>query len=267
VYRVPDDEDQRGIARRREELVLARMAAERAVRPDGWWFSHTSAALLWGCWTWQLADEVHTTQLSRPDVPAWDRTIRRHWTRLPERDRTMLDGVPVTSLERTAVDCARALRPDQAVVIVDSALRLGADPAVIATILEECAGKRGVRAARYVVALADGVVESGGESLLRWVIHRTGLPVPRASILVQTWSGPRWVDLGWEHLKLGFEFDGAVKYDGTFGDPRRALLAEKSRHDALVEEGWRLIRVTWDDLLHPERLIARVRAVLPHRGR
>jgi len=250
-----------GVALERERRVLERIAAELESRTSAFWFSHTSAALLWGCWTWRLADEVHTVQLTPPDVPGFDRSLRRHWSKdLPERDRATLAGVPVTSLARTAVDCARLLRPEQAVVVVDSALRMGAASDELARILGEHAGRRGVRSARRVLQVADGRVESPGESLVRWFIVEAGMPRPVAAVPVDTWSGRRWVDLGWPELKIGLEFDGALKYDGTFGDGVQALVAEKTRHDALVEAGWILIRVTWDDLLHPERLAARVRA-------
>ena len=66
---------------------------------------------------------------------------------------------------------------------------------------------------------------------------------------------------------MAVEFDGAVKYSGgEYGDPRGRLLAEKARHDALVEAGWLVLRVTWDDLSDPDLLLGRIRAALARRA-
>ncbi|HWK92269.1 MAG TPA: hypothetical protein VNR17_08375 [Luteimicrobium sp.] len=126
----------------------------------------------------------------------------------------------MTSLERTLVDCARSLEPASAVVVADAALRKGADPRLVQHHLDAATGGRGVVRARTVVAFADGASESPGESLTRWFAADAGLPVPEHAIAVPTWLGVKDVDLGWPELKIGIEFDGAVKYSGgSYGDP------------------------------------------------
>lgn len=253
-----------GTALEREARVLAEMRGVAERLSTRWWFSHTSAALLWGCWVWRLAEQVHVTQLGRPSVRrAADPVLRRHHVPLPERDRTMIDGVPVTGLERTVVDCARSLPAPQAVVVADSGLRLGADPDRLAVLLAEAAGGRGVRRARRVLAVADPRSESPGESVLRWLLLDAGLPAPVPALGVETWAGRFWLDLGWPEERVGLEFDGAVKYAGTPEEGRRRLLAEKRRHDALRESGWTVLRVTWADLDDPALVVGRVRRVLP----
>lgn len=252
-------------ARQRVAEVLARMRGVTERLRTDWWFSHTSAALLWGCWTWHLAPEVHITQLSNPQVrKEADPFLARHWTKsLPHRDRSELDGVPITSLERTVVDCARALREPQALVIADSALRLGADRSVMATILREAGGKRGVRRAREVLTLADARSESPGETLVRWVAHTNGLPALDLAIPVSTPLGPFVIDLGWTELKIGIEFDGAVKYSGgVYGDPESQRAAERRRQEALEAAGWVIIRVTWEELDEPHMLALRLHRTL-----
>ncbi|MGN7703417.1 hypothetical protein [Cellulosimicrobium sp. 22601] len=251
-------------AQLRRELVLRRVSAVAERLSSAYWFSHTSAALLHGCWTWRLADVVHVTQL-RPPKAAQTRepALRRHWTPLPVRDRTLVAGLPVTTLERTVVDCARSLPGAQALVVADSALRAGADPAVLGALLAEAAGRRGVRRARAVVGLADARSESPGESVVRWVVHDAGLPAPVPGLEVPTWRGSLWVDLGWPEHRVAVEFDGAVKYSGGgFGDPRSRLQQEKARHDALVEAGWVVLRVVWADLGDPATIVRRVERAL-----
>jgi len=184
-----------------------------------------------------------------------------------ERVRRGVYLAPVTTLERTVVDCARTLAPDQALVIADSALRGGADPALVSTILEESAGRRGVRRAREVVGLADARAESAGESVLRWIVHAAGLPAPEIGLRVPTRRGDSWLDLAWPGHRVALEFDGAVKYSGgEYGDPTRRLFDEKLRQDALEEAGWLVLRVVWEDLLRPEVLAARIRSALRARA-
>lgn len=254
--------DQRAV----EVLALMRGVAERLTTT--WWFSHSSAALLWGCWTWHLQPEVHVTQLSNPHIRKnADPTLERHWTNLPERDRSEIAGVPVTALERTAVDCARELREPGALVVADSALRLGADPGVMQEILRESAGKRGVRRARLVIGLADGRSESPGESLVRWIAHDYGLPPTELAIPVTTALGEFFIDLGWPDLKIGIEFDGAVKYSGDeYGDPIEVLAAQRRRQAALEAEGWTILRVTWDELEDSHLLALRLLKALHSAG-
>ncbi|AEG44384.1 hypothetical protein [Isoptericola variabilis] len=249
------------VAVRREREHLVNLAATLSSLRTDLWVSHTSAALLWGCWTYRLGATAEITQLHPPDVRASAGPVRRHWTDLPERDRTLLGDVPVTTLERTVVDCARSLPGDQAIVVVESALRIGCDGALVAAILKESTGRRGVRSARRVLDVADGRVESPGEARLRWMLLSAGLPYPDAAIPVETWAGERWVDLGWPDLQVGFEFDGRLKYAGLPpAQLEQVLYEEKRRHDALVEAGWILIRVSWADLDDPEALLRRVDA-------
>lgn len=256
---------------RRERLVLARGAAFAHDATTAFWLSHSTAAVLWGCWTYRLRDRADVTQLTPPSVVRRGgdpvHLVARHWTRLPGRDRAVIDGLPVTTLERTVVDCARTLRGASALVVADSGLRLGADPVLVGEILTEAAGGRGVRSARRVLALADAASESPGESVVRWLVHSAGLPALELQVQVRTWAGSFRLDLGWSDLKVAIEFDGAVKYSTLAdGDATTRFMAEKRRHDALVEAGWLVLRVTWADLDEPDRLIGRILAARRRRG-
>ena len=248
-------------AREREASILAAVRGAVDAFTTQFWVSHDTAALLWGCWTWHLSPVAHITQLGNPHLRGEDAAVRRHWTDLPWRDRARLDDVPVTGLERTVVDCARAFSLERSMVVVDSALRLGARPSVIGQILDESRGRRGVVRARRAVELADPRSESPGETLVRLAAIQGGLPRPDAQIEVATASGTFVVDLGWQELRLGVEFDGAVKYSGgEYGEPDDARRAERAREAALVDAGWTIVRVTWDELADPVALGARLMA-------
>lgn len=143
-------------------------------------------------------------------------------------------------------------------VIADAALRAGADPELLAAMLDERGGARGIRRARAVLTAADAGAESPGESAARWHLLRAGLPAPSTQIRIATRLGDFWGDLGWEEWRLLVEYDGRPKY---VADPE-ALMREKRRHDAIVESGWRVLRATKEDLVRG-LLVDRVAAVLP----
>jgi hypothetical protein len=259
----------------RQRLVLGRAIAAHHDAGYEHWFAVETAALLHGLWVYGMADRVHLFQLYPPavrrDPSSWEHRhhVVRHWTALPARDRTVVGGLPVTSLERTAADCARLLRFDQALVVMDCALRHGADEAMIATILGESKGKRGVVQARRVLALADRGAESPGESLVRGALAEGGLPRAETQVRVTTARGEKWVDVGWPRARVGVEFDGEVKYgELAMGDPQAVRRAERVRHEVIEDEGWRLERAGWSDVVDLDaraRFVARVRRALAGR--
>lgn len=261
VYLPPAEGDGVALLRQSEALNEIRAVAERLT--TNFVFSHTSAALLHGCWTWRLPPEVHVCQACTPKASVGaDPRLHRHPVEIPEHEREVVVGLPVTSLERTVVDCAARLPSEQAIVVADSALRMGADEAEILRIVDTRRRTRGIRRARRVVDAAVDSSESPGESIVRWIIVDGGLPRPSTQIAVDTWNGTKWIDLGWPDVKVGVEFDGAGKYGADGRDARRDLLDEKRRHDALVEAGWTLVRVTWSELDRPDVLLTRVRRAL-----
>ncbi|MDO8150823.1 hypothetical protein [Isoptericola sp. b408] len=259
----PPVADDGGVALRRERTVLQLVGAVASTLRTDFVFSHETAALLHGLSHYRLGEQVHVSQAWKPPARPSSRQLRRHAVDVPPGDRTLVGGRPVTTLERTLVDCARSLPGDRSLVIADSALRAGADRRRVDRVLAEAAGRPGVRRARRIVALADARAESPGESLVRWHLDERGFAPPDLAVPVLTEVGTCWVDLGWPDRQVGIEFDGAVKYSGgTYGDPSRRLVAEKRRHDALVEAGWFILRLVWADLTDPARLVARISRAL-----
>ena len=121
-------------------------------------------------------------------------------------------------------------------------------------------GGRGHARAKAVLAVADDGPESPPESICRFRLLCAGYPVPVTQIEVATRLGTVWCDLGWPEFRLVLEYDGRVKYEER---PTDAFIAEKRRHDALIESGWRLLRVTKEDLAVQGQLELRVGAHLP----
>ena len=250
-----------GFHARRHRLALARIIAVARQSAVDMTFIRVSAALLWGLPLLSVPAQAHLTQSSRPTAHGAP-DIARHHGSIPGQQSTLRHGLPVTTLERTLVDCAQSLSPLAALIVADAALHVGADVRVCDDILRSRAGQRGVLQARRILALADAGSESPGETTLRYTLLTLGLPVPETQIRVSTPSGTFWADLGWREARLLCEYDGVTKY-GSNGTASEAVIQEKRRQDAIEEEGWRVMRVVRQDLRSGPALLARVRRLMP----
>jgi hypothetical protein len=227
--------------------------------------SHQSAAVLLGLPLWDVPlDRVHVTRRPR----AWNDTSRVlccHVARLRDDEIVMHDGVVVTDPVRTALDLARSLSHEAAVVALDAALREGLlTHDELRTRLFDIAGTPGSRSAARAVLFADGRSASVGESRSRVILQRWKQPPSALQFDVLAGDG-RLIgrsDFAWEADRLLGEFDGRIKYGRLLRpgqDPGDAVFAEKLREDEMRDEGWGVLRWIWSDLGRPDRLAARVR--------
>src|SRR3546814_798174 len=134
----------------------------------------------------------------------------RHAGKVVAGDVIEVDGISLTSLERTAVDTALAGSFDQALVIFDSALRAGADRDVMSAMVESSGARRGVGPVRTALAAADQLAETVGESWSRaQMLASRDIPRPRPQREFYTSTGifVARVDFEWEGRLVG-EFDG-----------------------------------------------------------
>lgn len=199
---------------RRRQLALARAVAVAARTRTTFAFSHETAALLWGLPAPGADHETHLTQRTRPGANHAD-DVNRHVAELPDEHLTMIAGLPATTLERTAADCAAHYPGARALVVVDAAARAGARVDTVAALAH--GRRRGRGRARAVLPWVDDGAESAGESLARAALLRVGLPAPITQLEIRTEDGVVWSDLGWEPWRALVEYDGLVKYevDGT----------------------------------------------------
>lgn len=229
-------------------------------------FTHTTAAVLHRCWQYRTSGLVHVTYPIKPKTRQGDDGVRRHWAELAPRDRTIVDRISVTTLERTVFDCARTLELDSALVLATSAFRLGADPALVGVILDESRRMPGIAAARTVLAAIEPGCASPGEVLAFRAARGVRPEGLRTQVRVATRRGTYWVDSGWPALKVGIEFHGAVKYSGgSFGDPSARQEQRAVRAQSLMEEGWRILDLEWNDVIDRQRLELTVREALLRR--
>lgn len=250
-----------GRLRTRAHAVAARTASPFATN------SHTTAAALHQLPLFRTRTDrvhlivpgLHTRQDSRDVV--------RHHVPLPEEDVEVIEGLRVTTLERTVYDVIRTVSLEAAVVCFDAALRRVAwndetheyDETAAAEFREGVidriaanTGARGIRRARFVADFADGRAQLPGESVSRLWMWQLGIPDPELQYRVDLGRG-RFVflDFAWPELRRWAEFDGEIKYtdpdmlNGLTADEVRQM--QDLREQAVVRAtGWRVDRWGFD---------------------
>lgn len=250
------------LATRHRLLVHATMRGLRSTAV----VSHQSAAVLLGIPLWNVPlDTVHVTR--RPGATTRDRSrLRVHVARLRDDEIVHIGGLDVTSPVRTALDLARSLPFEPAVVALDASLHCRLiDHDQLRQRLFDLAGTPGSRAAARAIAFADSRSESVGESRSRVVLHSLGVTPPTLQLPITTALGTSRVDFGWEQERVVGEFDGLIKYGRLLRPgqtPGDAVIDEKLREDAIRAENWAFVRWIWADLSSPVRLARRIQQAL-----
>ncbi len=256
------DRDQR-------HVVLAKAVMARLT---GVALSHVTAALTHGMDVWGPGLDLDLVHVTRTDG-ASGRTeagVAHHECFSTDQDLVDVDGLPIVTPARAALETALLSGVEGGLVTVDSGLRRR-----LFTVddLERQAGLMrswpGALPLQLVRRLADPLSESLAESRCRHLFWRLGLPAPVSQHPVYDATGTFLgrVDFAWPEQRLVVEFDGAVKYDGLLrpGETaNQAVVREKRREDRIRAAGWTVIRLCWADLAQPSRVAALLR---PHFSR
>ncbi|NRQ40805.1 hypothetical protein HII36_54725 [Nonomuraea sp. NN258] len=156
-------------------------------------------------------------------------------TQLAEEDITEHQGIRLTTMERTALDCARWLPRPEAVAALDQFARKGVDM--------EALWHRPFNSWRLrdTLSLTDPGAASPRESWLRVILVDGGLPRPTTQIRVPLSDRVAYLDLGWEEFRLAVEYDGQEFHTSPLHQQHDA-----DRRDELRRRGWRVIAVRRD---------------------
>ena len=225
--------------------------------------SHVSAAVLHGLPVWGLP--LGRVAVTRPRHRSGARCTGRvhvHSAPLEPDEVVTVDGIACTALARTVVDVARGPAAAPATVVADAALRGGLPPAALVAAASRAQGRPGAPRARRVVAFADGLSESVGESRSRVAIADAGLPPPCLQYPIRLGAVTAYTDFAWVERRTVGEFDGKVKYGRLLRpgqDPGEVVYAEKLREDAIRARGWEVVRWTWPELDDFGPVAARIR--------
>ncbi|WP_157431530.1 hypothetical protein [Actinomadura hibisca] len=238
--------------------------AVKPLVPDGAVAARGTAAWLWGLdvlppgarWTEREVDLI----LPSGEGPPGDDP---RWVELPEEHVTEESGVRLTSLSRTALDCARWLSEPEALAALDQFLRRGVRRDELRSMARPLTGYRGNKRLRTLLALGDEGAESPGESRTRLIVLKAGFPRPQTQIPVRGPCGASlYVDMGYPQYRVGLEYDGESHHSG-----RRARTRDMGRLRWLRSEmGWDVISVTKDVLPSPGPYLEALLTALLHRG-
>jgi very-short-patch-repair endonuclease len=160
---------------------------------------------------------------------------------------TLLDGMRITSVNRTLLDLCAVVPRVVVEQALESALRLRlTDPETLRSYVERQSGRR--RRASVLRDLLrdmpDRVTESALEAVV-WALSReNGLPLPQRQHEVRTETGVLIgrVDFAYPQMRIAIEADGYA-----FHSSRRDWRRDRERQNALVRLGWTVYRVTWED--------------------
>jgi hypothetical protein len=162
-----------------------------------------------------------------------------HAADLPAPDRTVRDGIPVTSLSRTILDVAVTSRPRTVrrhIQIADDEKLF--DLREMHDLLERTKGHRGQAKVRAALELYDErpvFTRSGLERRFLEVVREAGLPEPSMNLFV---AGHE-IDAYWEKESFGVELDVYA----THGS-RLSFEEDRVRDDELLLAGIETTRVT-----------------------
>lgn len=179
---------------------------------------------------------------------------------LPSTHVTEVDGVAVTSLDRTVVDIARTASMRAAMVVVDFALRYATARPALLDMVDQCSAWSDVGKARRAIDFGDARSESPLESVSRVIMHEYGLPPPEPQYEIDIGGCTYRVDFYWKHRRLVGEADGRAKYsrDET-RSPAQVAWDEKVREDALRDADYGFVRWTYGQMLgRTDETIARI---------
>ena len=206
-------------------------------------FTHTSAALVHGlAVSHSRLEEVHVATAKKAHSRSKG-AIKRH---VIIRDKSeVVNGLRVTSFERTVFDCLLELPFDEALAVADSALR---KEDVTREHLEEEFGRFAWhvvdgRRPLEILALANPLSENGGESMSRAQMLLCGFVEPELQVEFKDPINPRKkyrVDYLWrlsETEAIVGELDGHDKYVAPL------LTGGKSTEDVLLDERQRESRI------------------------
>lgn len=176
-------------------------------------------------------------------------------------------GLSVVTFWEALLECLLDISFPNGLAVADAAVRrFGWDAdQLVSFVRAEGRHRPGIRRAVIIASFADGRAEDGGESLARAFLIMHGFQLPLLQVEIPDVTNPGRVfrvDFLWElpdgRIVVG-EFDGRCKYvdegmlDGC--STVDVLLSERQRESRLTLAGCSVVRFTYDDLLHPQRLV------------
>ena len=211
--------------------------------------SHRSAAALWDL-------PGKRTAVAEITCPRWrrarhDAVVVHESLALSKRDQTVVDGIPVTTVERTIFDLCAVCRPFTVDLTIDNALRRNLTTVDELIALLRRLGKRGRRGTRKFRKLLEDrdasyvPTESEREQMLLRVLREHGLPEPERQFSIYDEAGNFVArpDLAYRDLKIAMEYDSYQHHVG-----KAAIVRDNRRRNRMGRIGWLVLVATAEDV-------------------
>ena len=197
-----------------------------------------------------------------------------HRMKLFSDEVTTVDGIPVTTPERTWLDMAEMLTVDELVAMGDSCVRMPRPDfedrdvplcslADLQRMIDRQKGKRGVRKAKEAIKLIRVGSDSPQETLLRLAVVRAGLPEPELNVPILGDDGLRHhePDLSYRKYRIGIEYEG--DHHGEEGQ----IVRDIARSEKYAALGWTEVRISKRHMLNEAKpAVAKIRTALIQAG-
>jgi very-short-patch-repair endonuclease len=227
------------------------MAAVLACGPNAV-LSHRAAAALWGmrAGAW--------VEVTMPNGRCGRAGIVVHRAVLPQDERTTHRGIPTTTVPRTLLDLSAVVkRHDLRSALREAEYQRLTDPLSLHDLSARYPRRPGLKAIRALLkeaTLGARTIRSELEERFQDFLIRTGLPLPQTNVAIEGFE----VDCVWPEQRLIVELDGHATHS-----PAHAFEVDRARDRRLEAAGWRVIRITWRQLVQePELVEADLRRLL-----
>lgn len=228
------------------------------VAGEGAALSHMSASAAWGLTTWPPRPHVSLAYPRRATVP----DAQMHRSRaLRGSDVVVRNGLRVTSVDRTLVDCAALLDRAALTTMVDEALRAGLTSGSRLKAHASLLRRSSVPGCKRVLEVlatrphGAGSHDSVLETQFLRLVEAAGLSDPEHNFPVRVGEARFRIDFAWPELGLAVELDGA-----RFHDHEHRRDADLDRQNRLVAAGWIVIRFRWAHVTRDREItVARLR--------
>ncbi|WP_157647670.1 DUF559 domain-containing protein [Actinomycetospora chiangmaiensis] len=245
--------DQRGVLRAADHPVTPRSRVRAAMLSVG------SDATLVGrsaAFWWRLTDvaphdvEIAVDHARQPRPRTGVRLVRRA---IPPEDRVVVDGVAVTKKPATVLAAVASLGLDLGAQLMDRALQAGVGLEAMREVHRRTVGRHGAVVALQLLLLAAGGARSEAERTAHRLLRGAGIGGWTADHeVVLRGYGLAVLDIAFTDRRVLVEIDGWAYHRDL-----RAFLRDARRQNALMLDGWVVIRTNWFELRDSPDLFVR----------
>ena len=236
----------------------ARFMAAVLSGAEGSHLTATSAATNWSLLPYRQHDPVHISSVSwRAPTPA--RVVHELRRPLDPGDRCLRNNIPTTTVPRLILDVAEIAADDLEHVLNEAHYLHGLRLWTIEQAASRAPGRHALKPiARLLAQYDDGTTwtRSEIERQLRRIAKQAGLPPPSMNHPFDAYE----LDAAWPDINLAVELDGRAAHSTP-----RAFERDRRKQNALVLEGWTVLRFTYNQIMnHAGRVAAELTQAYDH---